>query len=244
MRDPRDEAVLNGFLEDDPNLGMPPSRGMPPPRSSEGQGRPNGRPADRPMDRQQSPPPRNDNAQMLNPPHPQQSRALNFKREQGNATAIGAILVLAGIVQWIVNAEYTGQGIGSLFNLIFDWFNIPVVIPRLEYFLSIPIGVFAGWFITQAQIREFPFEKKGNIVKWLGVGAVVGWLMISAFDVITTAWGYIAVPDDAWDIHRAAASNPFIVGVWSVYLSFAPEALIIAGWKLIGWPVPSMFKRK
>lgn len=172
---------------------------------------------------------------------------LNVNRAERRSPILGLALVfLFGIPLWVVNAEYTAQSIPPAINTASVWFRSPTDFGRLDLMYSLPLGIVIGILITLGQFREFPFDfarLKMKQVTFYGWGILFGWIFISGIDFFSTVYGFVQLPPDPWPIHEQAANSWFWTGAYSFFLAFGPEFAVAIGWKMLGWPIPSWFKR-
>ena len=166
-----------------------------------------------------------------------------LRREERKAAELGWFLLFIAAILWLVNAVYTAEGCVVLLNLIASWFRLGIVLPPLNPWVALPIGIALGVFITRGQIVQFPFRRHQGITHYNGIGAVISWSLVSLADLTSTGWGLMQPRPDMWEIHAAMTAWMPAIVVASVILSFIPEAMFVWGLSLTGISVPKWFQR-
>ena len=204
----------------------------------EGSGRPGGtRPSQEPSPRSAQPP-----VASSRPASVQKKGGI--ARTANPAPELAIPLIFIALVLWLANAVYTVDGAIVFANLVLAWFRFALVIPFFPAPVTFVLAILLGYFVSRAQILRFPFWRKNGVWVWNGgYAAIIAWVLISAADVVSTAAGFTVVSETSWAIHRWAAETPFASVLWSLFLSFGPEFLLIAAWVMAGWKVPVWLRK-
>lgn len=155
------------------------------------------------------------------------------KRRNGFDTTplVGIALLTMGGVMWLVGARYTLDGLIIGSNWLLAWLTLAARIPPAVgwwVLLAIPVGL----VFSRIEIAHAPMHKRSGA--WMGAAPErwVIWLTLVAIDVTTTYVGFVGV-EHQWPFVAQIAALPFWSVLWALVLTFAPEWLILGGWKLI-----------
>lgn len=150
-----------------------------------------------------------------------------------NRMTIGAVLLVFGVLQWLPAARFTVDGWTGWLNAVARWFGIADPIPRLSGIALLVAAVVIGWLYSRVEIGALPIQRVRGLWVRVTFMALIGWLFLTATDVGSTFAGLVAPPADAPRVWRDIAQTPELAGVLSFYLTFAPDWIILAGWKLL-----------
>ncbi len=143
----------------------------------------------------------------------------------------GIVAWLFGIPLWVVGAFYTLQGWTIGLNLVASAVHLPARVPAPGgwwVLLLIPLGLLYSF----VEVRLYPHSPGGNWGRWFLLLFIFAVVILS--DLGTTYLSVITPDPDASALAKWAASTPLASGAWTVVLTFAPEWLIIGGYKLFG----------
>jgi hypothetical protein len=146
---------------------------------------------------------------------------------------LGVVLLLFGLPQWIAGARYTFDGARIGINFLLAWMTIPARIPALDWRAMIALILLLGWVCSRVETRHFPIRSVRGKLVFIGGAALIGWALTSATDLGTTLIGVANPAADAWPITIWVASTPPALALWSIWLTFAPEWMILAGWWML-----------
>lgn len=151
------------------------------------------------------------------------------RRAGGGDWAVGAALVIFGLIGWLTGARYTLFGWVTGVNLFFNWIGLPLAVPKPSgwaILAMVPIAL----VYSRVEMQIWQAHKRHGQALAL---FAVGWLLIVATDVGTTYLGVRAPSPDAWPITQSIAASTFIAFGWAAVLTFVSDWLIIGGWKLL-----------
>jgi hypothetical protein len=153
------------------------------------------------------------------------------RKRAGNLWPAGVVAWLFGIPLWVVGAFYTLQGWTIGLNLVASAVHLPARMPAPSgwwVLLLIPLGLLYSF----VEVRLYPRPPHGDWGRWFLLSVIFAVVILS--DLGTTYLSVVAPDPDASSVARWAASTPLASGVWTAVLTFAPEWLIIGGYKLFG----------
>lgn len=153
----------------------------------------------------------------------------------GGAPELGAVLLLFGGLAWLGGARFTADGAVLGLNWIMGWFGVPLTIPMPSGWWLIGVAIGLGVVCSRVEIVRRPIRRHSGRLLFMGIGALVGWSVVSALDLITTYVGLTAVTTGSWAIHRSIATLPPLAAALTGLLTFAPEWAIMTGIYLLGW---------
>jgi hypothetical protein len=146
---------------------------------------------------------------------------------------LGVALLLFGVPMWIAGARFTFDGARIGLNYLLAWMTIPAQIPALDWRVMIAVILLIGWVCSQVEVHAFPIRWARGRLLFVGGTAIVGWMLTSATDLATTVIGVANPSADAWPLTRWVAQTGPALAVWSIWLTFVPEWMIIAGWRIV-----------
>lgn len=149
--------------------------------------------------------------------------------------AAGLLLLAFGAPLWSSGARFTFDGWVLAINWFLAWIDIPVQIPAIPsslWYLRILLIVAIGLAYSAVEIHppaEALSQKRAAlvIVLWLLFAIVIG------SDIGSTFIGVRHPAPDSWSLTVWIANNVFAASVWSAFLTFVPDWMIIIGWRLL-----------
>lgn len=147
----------------------------------------------------------------------------------GGEWAIGAALIIFGLLGWLSGARYTLFGWVIGLNLFLVWLGLPITVPVPTgwwILAMVPIGL----VYSRVEMQVWKAHKRHGQALAL---FVVGWLLIVATDVGSTYLGVRTPPTDAWPITQSIAASAFFAFAWAALLTFVSDWLILGGWRLL-----------
>lgn len=152
----------------------------------------------------------------------------------GTRVALGVVLVVFGLLQWIPAARFTVDGWTAFANLFLTWLGFGAALPRFSALPLIGAMLTIGGLYSWVETKCMPVQRIGDAWQFMGLMALVGWLFLTATDVGSTYVGMTAVTSSTPRILRDLAAQPSIAALVSFYLTFAPDWFIIGGMYLMG----------
>lgn len=155
-------------------------------------------------------------------------RPIAVKRS-GGEWAIGATLIVFGMIGWLTGARYTLFGWVIGLNLFFDWLGLPIVVPApVGWWILSMIPIAVVYSRVEMQVWK-AHKRRGQALALFAVG----WLLIVITDVGSTYLGVRAPAPDAWPITLTIAASAGLAFVWAAVLTFISDWLILGGVKLL-----------
>lgn len=150
------------------------------------------------------------------------------RRGRGDLAA-GLLALVFGLAFWAVGGKYTLDGWIVGLNVLLGFLQVPARIPRaVEWWvlLFIPLALAYSWVEVMARPGR-PTSRGWR--RWLV--AFLLWLIVIATDVGSTFIGVQNPGIRPWLVSTWLAETDIAGGLWSIVLTFFPEALILYGIK-------------
>lgn len=147
---------------------------------------------------------------------------------------VGALLV--GFALWLIGARYTVLGGPRVLGLLLDLFGIDLTIPLPTSWALLGLTVAVGAIVSAVEFGCRPRRSYFSRSLLIGCAAVILWLLFNGADLASTFVGVTSVAPDSWPIARWVATAPLASGLWTTFLTYCPELLMIAGgrWLVFG----------
>lgn len=148
-------------------------------------------------------------------------------RARGGSLAVAALALAFGVTFWSVGGKYTLDGWVVGLNVLLGFLQVPARIPRPVgwwVLLFIPLALAYSWVEVRARPSLVP---RGAWDRW--AVAVLLWVVVILSDVGSTFAGVQSPGPRPWPVSVWVAENDPAGGLWSLVLTFAPEALILYG---------------
>jgi len=145
--------------------------------------------------------------------------------------AAGLFAIGVGGVFWLIGARYTVFGAPLVIAHLLGLFSIvapitlPIGWPLLG--LTVIIGAIVSLMEFGAHPRRRFFERSA-IVGFVLAGL---WLLMNAGDFASTAYAVFYPGADASAAARWVAVTPLASMLWTSFLTWTPELVIISGWR-------------
>ena len=151
--------------------------------------------------------------------------------------AAGVLLLAFGLPLWLGGARYTFDGWPIGINLFLAWIGIPLALPippiPPDYWYIRLIGMIVlGYLYSRVETRpprdRFTRKRAAVVIMlWFAVALAI------TTDVGSTFIGVRNPAPAAWPLTRWIAGEIRAASVWSVFLTFVPDWMIIIGWRLL-----------
>lgn len=151
-----------------------------------------------------------------------------------NTRALGVVLIVFGLLCWLPAARTTVDGWVIILNTMLDIFRIPLVLPRVTGWLLLGLAIGIGLLYSLVETQHTPVRVKGGRFVIAPLMFWVGWLFLSSTDIGSTFLGILDAPPNAWPIHRQIASNLNLTALLAMIGTFAPDWIILLGWRALG----------
>lgn len=146
---------------------------------------------------------------------------------------LGAALLIFGVPMWLAGARYTFDGARIGVNFLLEWMTVPARIPALDWRVMIGLILVLGWVCSRVETRHFPIRTVRGRLVFTGGAALLGWALTSLADLATTVIGVANPAPGAWPLTVWVAQTTPALALWSIWLTFVPEWMILAGWWMI-----------
>ncbi len=153
------------------------------------------------------------------------------RKKTGYLWPAGIVAWLFGIPLWVIGAFYTLQGWTIGLNLVASVIHLPARAPvpgGWWVLLFIPMGLLYSY----VEVKLYPRSSADDWGRWFLLFVIFAAVILS--DLGTTYLSVVTPDADALLLSRWAAQTPLASGAWTIFLTFAPEWLVIGGWKLFG----------
>jgi hypothetical protein len=174
------------------------------------------------------------------PEQPTETKPRLLRR--GGAPETGIALLIFAAPMWISGARFTVDGIRLVLNWVLAWLTVPARIPAPTGWALLATAAIVGLLCSRIEIVRFPLRFVRGTIVWLGFGALIGWLLTSVGDAVTTYIGLTSPPAGAWAIHTWAARTLWASSSATAVLTFGPELMWAAALYLLGWRVPNQWR--
>jgi len=152
--------------------------------------------------------------------------------------AAGLFAGVVGGVFWLIGARYTVFGAPLLIAHLLGLFSIiaPITLPLGWPLLGLTVVI--GAVVSLMEFGAKP--RRAFFAKSLLVGLVLVflWALVNTGDFASTAMAVFYPGADASAVARWVAATPLAAMLWTGFLTWTPELLIIAGWR---WLVHGRF---
>jgi len=154
----------------------------------------------------------------------------------GQRVARGALALLFGVPLWLAGARYSEDGWIVGINWFLGWLGAPAFVrlgtPPWGWYLAVMIGLGLAYSMVE---RHWPIRRSGGRLVAVSFIVFVLWLVVSGTDIGSTFLGVTAPPQPgAWPIAVWIAQTWAAALVWSLVLTYAPEFLVVYGFKQLG----------
>lgn len=154
-------------------------------------------------------------------------------RQRESLVPAGIAALMFGIPLWFVSARYSLDGWVMAINVAAKHVGLPLVIPVITGWWSlllVPLGLV--YSLVEVKYNPFRYLKKSPAI---GLVFLATWLFIHGTDLGTTFLSATMLHADAWEVSTWIAQHLVIAVLWSIFLTYLPERLIMAGSKWIGF---------
>jgi hypothetical protein len=149
----------------------------------------------------------------------------------GAAISAGLLAGAFGLAGWAVGGKYTLDGWIIGLNMLMGHLHIPARVPLpADWWVVIFVPLAAGY--SWVELRARPDRPQWVALdRWI-VAALL-WALVILSDVGSTFVGTQNPGPRPWPITTWLATTPWAGGIWSIILTFAPEALMVYAWRLL-----------
>ncbi|NJO83351.1 MAG: hypothetical protein HC828_11370 [Blastochloris sp.] len=148
--------------------------------------------------------------------------------------AAGIFLFVFGLTFWLVGSWYTLRGGTLALNVIMAFFGFNYAVTYLVGMHALIGCIVLGLFYSLVEFGAFPRKKAlqsiARRIHWgVAVLVVAIWLVLIASDFGSTQIGVLNPPPDSWPLVLWIAQYWYVAVVWSLFLTFIPETMMIGG---------------
>jgi hypothetical protein len=151
----------------------------------------------------------------------------------------GLMSVVVGLALWLIGARFTTLGAPSVIEMIFGLFRIDVQIPLPIGWALLTLTIVIGAAISLVEFGCHPRRSFFGSSIVSGSVLFLLWLGVNAADLSSTYIGVTTPFDDSWPITIWIAKTQAAATIWTTFLTYVPELLIIAG---VYWLLRGRFK--
>ncbi len=145
--------------------------------------------------------------------------------------AAGGLGLAFGAAGWALGGKYTLDGWVVGLNILLAHLHLPVRAPMPGgwwVLLFIPLAAGYSW----VELRARPGRPQlASLDRWIVAAAL--WTLVIVTDAGSTFLGIRILSPRPWAISTWLATTDWAGGIWSLILTFAPEALMLYAWWLL-----------
>ncbi len=145
--------------------------------------------------------------------------------------AAGLFAIVVGGVFWLIGARYTVFGAPLVIAHLLALFGIvaPITLPIGWPLLGLTVAI--GAIVSLMEFGARP--RRAFFARSLLIGAVLLflWALVNSGDFASTAMAVFYPGADASAAAQWVAGTPLAAMVWTGFLTWTPELLIMAGWR-------------
>lgn len=152
--------------------------------------------------------------------------------------AAGILATLLGAPLWLIGARFTTLGAPGMIALTFSLFRISVNIPLPSGWALFYLTIIVGAVISATEFGCRPRRSFFAQSILMGLVLFLVWGIANAGDLGSTFIGVTTPQVDSWPITVWVARNIWAAMTLTVFLTYLPELLMIAG---IRWLIRGRF---
>lgn len=143
--------------------------------------------------------------------------------------AAGLTALVSGLVLWAIGARYTVLGIPAVVTLVLGLFGIKGTLLLPSAWSLVGLTGLIGMVISLVEFGCRPHRRQFSTSLVSGLIFLLIWLLTNSADLSSTFIGVTSPHADSWPMTFWVASTRWAAASWTMFLTYCPELLMIAG---------------